>query len=331
MITTKDNTLNMAERRLDPFECKKFFSPLGHIPKEIYIRGNLPNDDITLITIVGSRRHSSYGEQVTKDLIKYLSEYKIGIVSGLAFGIDSIAHREALKNNLYTVAFPGSGLDDDTIAPNLHLELAHNILKNGGALISPFKSKFKANNWTFASRNRLMAGISKLTILIEASKNSGTMITGTAALNFGLDVGAIPGSIFSDLSIGTNELIKNGAYPITSGRDILDILGIKAKEEDLSPKDKTDNSSNTKTENDNHKEEIGNKEKIKIYESRTENLGTIEKEIINIIFKNDQGLSADEIIKLSNLDTREYNKIISLLELDGLIKRNSNRIYFNFD
>ena len=141
---------------------------IPHPPKVLNYRGILPSAGTTLLSVVGSRRYTTYGKQAVDALIDGLAGYNIGIVSGLALGIDSLAHEAALRNNLYTLAIPGGGLGDAVLYPAQHKQLAHRILEAGGGLLSEFESDFRATNWSFPQRNRLVAGISQATLLVEA-------------------------------------------------------------------------------------------------------------------------------------------------------------------
>lgn len=195
-------------------------------PKRLYVRGNLPKfEDYKVLTVVGSRRYTQYGKSVCERLIKGLAGYPIIIVSGLALGIDTLAHKYALDAGLTTVAFPGSGLADKVLYPASNYSLAKQILAAGGALISELEPSEKAANWTFPRRNRLMAGISDAVLLIEAGNKSGSRITARLATDYNRDVMAVPGSIFSEASEGTNELLREGAIPITKPEDILEWFG----------------------------------------------------------------------------------------------------------
>lgn len=210
-----------------PFLLKQINDP----PEKIFIRGSLPSMDKKILTIVGARKHTEYGREVCENLIKGLSGYNICIVSGLALGIDSIAHKSALYNNLQTIAFPGSGLHDNVLYPRNHTDLANEIIEKGGGLLSEFDMDQIATPWTFPKRNRLMAGISHATLVIEAELQSGTLITSKHASEYNRDIGVVPGNILSPLSQGPNMLLRLGAIPIRNSEDILEMLGIKIKEE----------------------------------------------------------------------------------------------------
>ncbi len=196
-------------------------------PQTLNYRGTLPAADLTLLSIVGSRKYTTYGKQAIDELVGGLRNYPIGIVSGLALGIDSLAHEAALKNGLYTLAIPGGGLSDEVLYPASHQRLAHRILESGGGLLSEFEPDFRATNWSFPQRNRLVAGISRATLLIEAAPKSGTLITARLATDYNRDLLVVPGSIFSENSKGVHQFLKLGAIPVTSSDDILEALHIE--------------------------------------------------------------------------------------------------------
>jgi len=195
-------------------------------PETLYYQGTLPSVDCTLISVVGSRQYTRYGREVTESLIAGLRNYNIGIISGLALGIDGLAHHAALDNNLYTLAIPGSGLDSSVLYPARHRRLATRILENGGALISELSPTTRAAKWTFPQRNRIMAGLTEATLIIEAADRSGSLITARLATDYNREVLAVPGSIFSTQSVGTNRYIALGATPVTCSADIVEHLGL---------------------------------------------------------------------------------------------------------
>ncbi len=200
-------------------------------PKQLYKIGKIPDQEKNIfLTVIGSRKYTPYGKNVCEKLISGLAGYPFVIVSGLALGIDSIAHRSAIQNKLPSIAIPGSGLDSSVLYPASNRRLAQEIVQTGGALISEFDKMQKAAPWTFPKRNRIMAGISHATLVIEAENTSGTRITARLATEYNREVFAVPGSIFSTASEGTNELIREGATPITSAKDILDYFHLLDKE-----------------------------------------------------------------------------------------------------
>lgn len=194
-------------------------------PKELWRVGTLPPLETTLLTVVGARKHSHYGKEACETLIAGLAGYDIAIVSGLAIGIDTIAHRSAMRAGITTIAVPGSGLDSSVLYPRSNLQLAEEIVRSGGALLSEFSPTTSAAPWTFPKRNRIMAGLAKATLVIEAEKRSGTLITSRLATDYNRDVFAVPGEIFSPLAEGPNMLIALGATPIHESADILRALG----------------------------------------------------------------------------------------------------------
>lgn len=197
-------------------------------PKKLYTRGNIPHgENLKFLTVVGTRKPTRYGHTIVKRLISNLRGHNIVIVSGLAYGIDKVAHESAIENNLRTVAIPGSGLDDSVLYPRANLNLAKNILDNNGCLLSEYAPDFRATQWSFPRRNRIMAGFSHATLVVEAEKKSGSLITTKLATEYNREVMAVPGPIDSTLSEGPNMLIRLGATPITSSDDILESFGIK--------------------------------------------------------------------------------------------------------
>lgn len=215
-------------------------------PKKLYVRGILPDESYTYLAVVGSRAITPYGKRACRYLLEGLRGYPIAIVSGLAYGTDTEAHRAALEYGLPTVAVPGSGLDWNMVYPRANVGLAREILKANGALLSEFEPNTKAADWTFPRRNRIMAGMSKATLIIEAKEKSGSLITAKLATEYNRDLLIVPGSIFSEESRGTHQFLKLGATPVTSPEDILTALGFSAREgatslselrTDLSPKE----------------------------------------------------------------------------------------------
>lgn len=264
----------------------QYFGELPQKPKQLFIRGTFPHDPhLIFLTIVGSRNCSSYGKEVCKFLISGLRGYPIVIVSGLANGIDRTAHEVALDTGLPIIAFPGSGLDDATLYPRENVSLAYKILCAGGALISEYPSYTKGNVWTFPQRNRLMAGLSKATLLIEGINESGSRITARLATEYNRDVGAVPGSIFSETSEAPHELIKLGATPITNPSDLLELLGFYPEKQPA----------------------------LEIFKNCTHE----EQSVLKLLI---EPLSRDELIRKTTLSTHKINILISQMEIRGLIQ-----------
>lgn len=258
-------------------------------PTSLNYRGNLPSPEISLLSVVGSRKYTNYGKQVVEEMIGGLAGYPVGIVSGLALGIDSLAHEAALANNLYTLSIPGSGLADEVLYPASHKRLAHRILEAGGGLLSEFEPDFQATKWSFPQRNRLVAGISRATLLIEAGEKSGTLITARLATDYNRELLVVPGSIFSKNSFGVHQFLKLGATPVTTSADILEVLGIEI-----------------------NKAEIKN---LKLA------LSPSELAVISVL---NEPLHRDELIRKINLSTQEASQLLMMMELQGVIKSEQN-------
>jgi DNA processing protein len=196
-------------------------------PSKLFIRGSYPDESYKFLAVVGARKYTPYGKDVTEKLIAGLTGYPIVIVSGLALGIDSLAHESALRAGLTTIALPGSGLDPSVIYPRTHQGLSKRILESGGALVSEFSPKERAAPWMFPMRNRIMAGIADAVLVIEAEAKSGTLITSKYATEYNRDVFAVPGNIFSPNSAGPHLLLDLGAKIIRGPADILEGLGLE--------------------------------------------------------------------------------------------------------
>lgn len=198
-------------------------------PVLLYYRGLLKNDAFPL-AVVGSRRLSFYGRQVIEKLMPKLIDNKISIISGLALGADAVSHQECLKNHGRTIAVLGSGLDAANIYPKQNQRLAQEIFEAGGLIISEYPIGTLPLRFNFPARNRLISGLSLGTLIIEATEESGSLITAKLALEQNREVFCVPGNIFSPLSEGPNNLIKLGAKLITGVEDILEEMSIEHQE-----------------------------------------------------------------------------------------------------
>ncbi|GAA0722969.1 DNA-processing protein DprA [Clostridium malenominatum] len=197
---------------------------LQDAPCIIYYKGDISKLNNISVSIVGSRKASYYGKNATDIICRELVKKNINIISGMASGIDAFAHWSTIKNEGFTCAVLGSGID--VIYPKGNKELYYKILENG-CIVSEYAPGTKPYAYNFPLRNRIISGLSKLLIVVEASEKSGSLITANYALEQGIDVVAVPGSIFSDNSKGTNKLIKDGAYPLTSMEDIFELINVK--------------------------------------------------------------------------------------------------------
>lgn len=264
-------------------------------PKEVFIMGEYPNEEANFLAVVGTRKFSSYGKDVCEKLIAGLKGYNFVIVSGLALGIDSIAHRAAINNGIPTIAIPGSGLSDKVLHPHSNLGLSKDIVNRGGCLLSEFPPEYPAGIHTFPQRNRIIAGLSSATLVIEAPNKSGALITSRFALDFNRDVMAVPGSIFYENSKGVNGLIKRGAIPITCAEDILDAFNVVREGENL------------KLDFD-------------------QNLSPIEKEILEAL---SEPIGKDDLIRKIGKPAMQINSALTMMQINGLIKESGGEIFKN--
>lgn len=284
-------TMNYEIKTLNSKEFPVLLSEIPDAPKQLYLRGVLPSPQTKLLAVVGSRKYSPYGKDACEKLIKGLSGYDIAIVSGLALGMDSIAHKAALSAKLKTIAVPGSGLDNTVLYPSSHRMLARQILEDDGALLSEFEPSTRAAPYTFPQRNRIMAGMSHAVLVIEATERSGTLITSRLATEYNRDVLTVPGSVFSPNSYGPHMLLRLGATPITKSDDLLEALHIE----------KTSQSSNSLID-----------------------LSKSEREIINLLI---EPLSRDELLTQLNMPIQEANVILSAMEIKGIITEKLGKIH----
>jgi DNA processing protein len=203
-------------------------------PPVLYVRGHMIDENEYCLAVVGTRRPTLYGRQVTEEIVSNLVQNNITIVSGLAKGIDSVAHRTALKGNGRTIAVFASGLD--IVYPAENVNLAREIMENG-ALVSEYPLGIRPKADNFPRRNRIMSGISLGVLVVEAGEKSGALITTDQALTQDREVFAVPGSIFSLYSKGTNRLIQQGAKLVRNHIDILEELNLAVIAQQLEMKE----------------------------------------------------------------------------------------------
>jgi DNA processing protein len=254
-------------------------------PFVVYIKGNLIDQDSWAVAVVGSRRFSPYGQWVTEKVAQTLAQNGITVVSGLARGIDGIAHQTALEAGGRTIAVLGSGINQ--IYPPEHRYLADMITK-AGALISDYAPGTAPEGSNFPPRNRIISALSKTVVITEAGKKSGALITANYAAEQGKEVFAVPGKITSDYSTGANLLIKEGAHPLLDPRDILDTLNIQLIEKQCNMR----------------KSLPGDSREALLYQ------------IIG-----DEPLHIDEIRNRVNLPIEDVAAALALMELKGLIRK----------
>ncbi|MBI4598994.1 DNA-protecting protein DprA [Candidatus Uhrbacteria bacterium] len=205
---------------------KELYDP----PAVLFVRGILPPASAAWLAVVGTRKPSPYGQRVTRNFVSALASSGVVTVSGLAYGIDAIAHAEACRAGGPTVAVLGSGVDRASIYPVGNQPLAEDILRHGGAIVSEFPIGTEVQKHHFPIRNRVIAGLCHGTLVVEAGQKSGALITARAALEAGRDVFAVPGPIDAPNSVGPNNLIRMGAQVAACPDDILSALGIARRE-----------------------------------------------------------------------------------------------------
>lgn len=193
-------------------------------PPVLYVRGSLTAEDAWAVAIVGTRRVSAYGRQVAEELAAYLASNGVTVISGLARGVDGSAHQAALKAGGRTIAVLGCGVD--RIYPPEHTQLAEKIIASG-ALLSDYAPGTPPDASNFPPRNRIISGLSMATVVVEAGETSGALITAQFAVDQGREVFAVPGNILAAQSKGTNRLIAQGAHPMLSAHDLLDVLNLR--------------------------------------------------------------------------------------------------------
>ncbi len=272
----------------------RLLSEIYDPPPLLFYLGEIKSSDDFCLAVVGSRKYSYYGQQVTEKIIYDLAKNKITIVSGLALGIDALAHNATLSAQGKTIAVLGSGIDKNSIYPADNRYLAEKIVANGGLVISEFPLGTAPLKFNFPQRNRIISGLSLGTLVVEASAKSGSLITARFALDQNREVFAVPGNIFSDSSAGTNELIKRGARAISSAKEIMETLDLV-----------------------NINSYINNK--IIIPESK-------EEEVVISILSNDP-IHVDELIRLSNLSVSQINSTLIIMEMKGMVKNLGNQNY----
>lgn len=208
-------------------------------PKRLWIRGSLPAAGTKLLTVVGSRAMTHYGQEACEKLITGLAGYPVSIVSGLALGIDTCAHKAALAAGLHTLAAPGSGLADDVLYPRSNRSFAKEILQKGGCLLSEYAPETASRVHFFPERNRLMVGLADAVLIVEAGQKSGTLITARLAGEYNRELLCIPHRIGDPHAFGPHLFIRLGATLVTESLHILEALKIPPRESSAvsSPKD----------------------------------------------------------------------------------------------
>ena len=277
----------MEIRELAKEEWPEQLAEIPQPPERLWVRGALPPSGHKLLTVVGSRAMTRYGEEACQKLIIGLAGYPISIVSGLALGVDTCAHKAALAAGLHTLVVPGSGLGDDVLYPKSNRVFAKEILAKGGGMLSEYEPDAPSRVFYFPERNRIMVGLSDAVLMIEAGNKSGTLITARLASEYNRDLLCIPHRIGDPHAFGPHLFIRLGAALVTEPIHILEALGIPPRESgergDVAPGDLED----------------------------------VELVIWNIL---EEPKTRDEILRASPSSAGEALTALVALELRGLIK-----------
>ena len=299
LLLAQENNINVLTYLDDDYPSQ--LKTICDYPPILYIKGNLDKNDINSVSVVGSRRATNYGKIVTEQFCRYFSQHEITTVSGLANGIDTQVHISTIQSSGKTIAVVGNGLLECYPAGNRKLQ--EDISKKG-AIISEFNLHQRALPINFPRRNRIIAALSQATIVVEAAIKSGLLITAELACEYGKDVFAVPGQIYSKYSQGPNSLIKQGAFIALNPKDIIEqnsILGnyvLKRK-----------------------------KIKDKTVKKDTSSMAEISINILKMIQSSLDGISLDEISLKANIAVSELSTILLDLELNGFIKSMPGQIY----
>jgi DNA processing protein len=269
----------------EDIEYPRLLKEIQQSPPVLFIRGEIKLEDEFSVAIVGTRKVTHYGRQVTEDLANALAKHNLTVVSGLARGVDGIAHKTCLESGGRTLAVLGSGVD--RIYPAEHRRLAEEIANNG-AVISDYAPGTPPDSINFPPRNRIISGLSRAIVVIEAGESSGALITSTFAAEQGRDVYAVPGNINAPQSKGTNKLIQQGAKPLLDIREILEDLKVELVQEHKSLR-------------------------------KTHPVDLFEQKILDIL--SDQPIHVDEITQLSGMPVSEVSANLTLMELKGLVRQ----------
>lgn len=273
-----------------PKILKEIYNP----PALLYYKGKIFEKEEFSLAVVGTRKITPYGRQVTPQIVNELVKNNLTIVSGLALGIDSLAHETTVKNSGRTIAVLGSGLDKQNIYPAHNRYLVEKIIEQGGLVISEYPIGMLPLKYNFPARNRIISGLSLGTLVIEAGENSGALITAKYALEQNREVFAIPGSIYSQSSFGPNNLIKLGAKPVVSTEDILEALNLNQA---------TNFIANQKIVPESKEEETL--------------LRFLSKEPVHV----------DKLVQESKLSASAVNSTLTMMEMKGKVKNLGNMNY----
>lgn len=281
----------MKIRKITPVssDFPAILQAIPSLPKQLLYLGASPAKllENKAVAIVGSRKLTAYGQRITEELATGLADRDIVVVSGLALGVDAIAHQAALNAGGKVIAVLPSGLDQ--IQPATNRPLAKRILETGGCLLTEYPEGTEPYVTNFVARNRIVSGLAEAVIITEAAEKSGSLHTAKFALDQGREVGAVPGSIYSTASAGCNNLIKSGATPITELDDVLRLIG------------------------------LADKPRVK-----KEIIASNQEEYIVMTLINKGIADVEQLLRDSGLDTPIFNQTLTMLEINGRIKAAGN-------
>jgi len=280
-LETREISVLTIEEADYPRRLKEINQP----PPVLYIKGSINTEDEWAVAVVGTRRVTPYGRQVANELALYLAQNGIMVVSGLARGVDAIAHQSAIRAGGRTIAVLGSGVD--VIYPPEHVRLAGEICKQG-ALVSDYAMGTKPDGINFPPRNRIISGLSLATIVVEAGETSGALITAEFAVEQGKEVFAVPGSILTPQSTGTNRLIEQGARPLLKMSEILEVLNLEKIPE-----------------------KQNSRKQFPLDPTEAKLLSTLSQEPIHV----------DEVSRQAGMPIGEVSAMLTMLELEGMVSQ----------
>jgi len=269
-------------------------------PEELYHKGNFDQDIFNkCLAVVGSRKMTKYGKKICTKLVSEVASRGITIVSGFMYGIDATAHKAAVEAGGRTIAVMPCGIEK--IHPSYQVDLYKKIIKKNGLILSEMSGKKSPAKWTYPKRNRIVAGLSQATLVVQAAEESGSLITAGFAKEFKRKIFSVPGPLNSKVSIGTAKLIKDGADIVTSGKDILKFF-------------------QPKQSNMTFKQEDGKA-------AQYENLSEKEKIVVESLQV--EALEVDDIAQKIDSPANKTGTILSKMQLKGIIEKEGNKYYLS--
>ncbi len=297
-VELKDKRYPVSLKKIKDAPTKLYYK--GEWDDIFSAQGGAASGEENCLAVVGSRRLTSYGRRITKQLVTEIAAAGITIVSGFMYGGDEAAHQATVEIGGRTIAVMPCGIN--VIHPEYQEDLYNKILENKGLIISEFEGNFPPANWTYPRRNRIVAGLSKAVLVVEAALNSGTMITVGFAKSFGRKIFAVPGPLTSEVSRGTAQLIKEGAEVVTEASDVLKYFNLKGAKLLFGKLAKSSNSIGTAIQADQ-----------------------LEKKIMDYLEKEPSEI--DVLARMLSLPVSKISANLSLMQIKGFIKQEGNKYY----